>query len=93
MRAKQVGAGLLVGGIVGLGMLGKLIQRRHETNGHAGSLTREGSVVMTYEQADAFVTGLEAAKPPTGDEQIRRQRELYSKAAKLVRPARVRAAR
>jgi hypothetical protein len=94
MRAKQVGAVLVVGGMVGLGMLGKLVQRRHDANGQTGSsIHSTKALALSEEQADAFVSGLEAAKPPSGEEQIRRQRELYSEAAKLARPTRVRAAR
>ena len=84
MRAKQVGA-LVVGGIVG-GVIGSMV-RRGRLNGASSS------VMLTEAQAEAFVSGLESAQPPTGEERIRRQRELYWKAAKMSRPTKERIVR
>lgn len=51
--------------------------------GWNASVARYPSLVLDEAQAEYLAKHLESAVPPTGEERIRRQRELYENAAKV----------
>jgi hypothetical protein len=87
MKARPVGAALVLGGLVVGSVLGRMTQRRRVNGSIPNDAAPDGrNILLTDEQAEVFVKHLNAAKPPTGAEQARRQRALYEQAARLNRP-------